>query len=273
MSYNRILKAAVLAGTILCSSAVSNGFAQDADKIVAKVDGVVITAADVKLAMQDIGRSLPQQMSAAQKSRYILNYLIDMQLAARKAEQEKYLENTDFKKKMEYFRRKALMEAYIDNLSSKAIDSQKIQATYDDAAKGHKSEVEVNASHILVKTKPEAEAALKRVRGGEDFAKVAKEVSTDPGSPGGKLGWFTKSKMVPPFAEMAFKTKPGTISEPVQSQFGWHIIKVTERRTKEFPKIDQIRGQIRRYLIRKAQSEAIKSLRGSARIEISGASK
>ena len=143
----------------------------------------------------------------------------------------------------------------------------KVKAAYDEAARGHKPEIEVNASHILVKTRPEAEAALKRVRGGEAFAKVAREISKDPGSPGGKLGWFSKKRMVPPFAEVAFKTAPGAISEPVRTRFGWHIIKVTGRRKTEFPKFEQVRGQIRQYLVRRAQSDAVKALRKKAKIE------
>ncbi len=265
MTFARLAGRMALLSFLTLPAALSGAHA--ADNVLARVNGKEIRSGDAKLAMQDIGRTLPRRMSAAQRSAYTLNYLIDLHLAALKAEQDRLHDSAEFKKKMEYFRRKALMEAYIDAVSRKAVDATKVKAAYDEAAKGHKPETEVNASHILVKTRPEAEAALKRVRGGEDFAKVAREISKDPGSPGGKLGWFTRKRMVPPFAEAAFKTRPGTISEPVQTRFGWHIIKVIAQRKTEFPKFEQVRGQIRQYLIRRAQSEAVKTLRKEAKIE------
>lgn len=235
--------------------------------VIAKVDGAEITDEDVKLALEDIGRTLPPQMQPAQRQAYVINYLIDLRLAARKAEQGDLGKSPEFKRKLEYFRQKALMEAYIDGLTKSALSDQKVQEVYADAAKAHKPEIETKASHILVPTKPEAEAALKRVSSGEDFAKVAKEVSKDPGSPGGSLGWFTKDRMVPSFAEMAFKTDVGKISPPVQSQFGWHIIKVEDRRTSAFPKIEDVKPQIVQFLTRRAQGAAIGDLRKGSKIE------
>ena len=91
--------------------------------------------------------------------------------------------------------------------------------------------------------------------------------SKDPGSEGGDLGWFTKERMVPEFAEAAFKMEPGQISEPVKSQFGWHIIKMEEKRQKSFPPIEQVKPQISNYLVQKAQSEMILKLREAAKVE------
>ncbi|MGE3244851.1 MAG: peptidylprolyl isomerase [Beijerinckiaceae bacterium] len=236
-------------------------------QVVAKVEGVEITKADISLAMEDIGRTLPRQMSADQRTNYVINYLIDMALAAKEAEKEKLQDSAVFKQKVAYFRQKALMETYMDRLTKSAASPAKVEETYREAAKGHKPEAEVKASHILVPTKEEAETALKRLGGGEDFAKLAKEISKDPGSPGGSLGWFAKDKMVPSFAEMAFKTEVGKISPPVQSQFGWHIIKVEGRRVSEFPKLDKVREQIEQYLTRRTQANAIRQLRGAAKIE------
>ncbi len=102
---------------------------------------------------------------------------------------------------------------------------------------------------------------IKRLKAGEDFAKVAKEVSKDTGSDGGDLGWFTKDKMVPEFAEAAFKLEPGTISEPVKSPFGWHVIEVEGKREKTFPPFDEVKDQVSRYVVQKAQSELVTELR------------
>jgi peptidyl-prolyl cis-trans isomerase C len=212
------LKTGFVAASIACLLHFS-GLPAEA-RVLAKVDGIEVTSEEFELALQDIGRTLPQQMPGPQRTAYILNYLIDLKLAAKRAENEQLQKSGNFDKKMAYFRQKAMMELYLDKIAGLASDDTKIKTAYDAAAKDQKTEPEVNAAHILVKTKAEAEAALKRVQGGEDFAKVAKEISKDPGSPGGELGWFTKSRMVPPFAEMAFKTEPGKISAPVQTRFG-----------------------------------------------------
>ena len=123
-------------------------------------------------------------------------------------------------------------------------------------------ESEVRARHILVENEEDATKAAQRVKGGEDFAKVAAEMSKDPGSKteGGDLGWFTKERMVAPFAETAFKLKPGEVSEPVKTQFGWHVIKVEEKRTKPIPGFEEMREQVDQYLTRKAQQDLILKL-------------
>jgi peptidyl-prolyl cis-trans isomerase C len=118
-----------------------------------------------------------------------------------------------------------------------------------------------------VATEDEAKAALKRVKGGEDFGKVATELSKDPGAKGGDLGWFTKDRMVPEFAEAAAKMEPGQVSEPVKTQFGWHIIKLDEKRPKTFPPLDQVKDQVARYVVQKAQSELVMKLREGSKIE------
>jgi peptidyl-prolyl cis-trans isomerase C len=159
------------------------------------------------------------------------------------------------------------MEDLLGKVAKDAASDAAIQKTYDDVAKQQKPEEEVRARHILVESEPDAQAALKRVKGGEDFTKVANEMSKDPGSKGGELGWFTRDRMVPEFAEAAFKMQPGQISDPVKSQFGWHIIQVEERRQKQFPPLDQVRDQVTRYVVQKSQSELILKLREQAKVE------
>jgi peptidyl-prolyl cis-trans isomerase C len=176
-------------------------------------------------------------------------------------------EGSEFAKKVAYYRDKVLMEDLLGKVAKDAASDTAIQKTYDDVAKQQKPEEEVRARHILVETEPDAQAALKRVKAGEDFAKVANEMSKDPGSKGGELGWFTKERMVPEFADAAFKMQPGQISDPVKSQFGWHIIQVEERRQKQFPPLDQVRDQVTRYVVQKSQSELILKLREAAKVE------
>lgn len=254
-----IAAAAFLAASFILTSA-------DA-RTVARVDGVDITDEDLKVAAEDIGGDIPPQLEGAERQAYLLDYVIDMRLVARKAEAEKMAESAEFARKLAYMRDKALMEGMLTKLAREANNDEAVRAVYAEAAKGQGGEQEVRARHILVETEAAARAALKRVRSGEDFGKVADQVSKDPGSRGGELGWFTKDRMVPEFAEAAFKLQPNQISEPVKSQFGWHIIKVEERREKPFPKLEEIREQVERFVVQRAQGEAVVKLREAAKIE------
>ena len=236
-------------------------------KVLAKVDGVDITDDDLKIALDDIGPNLPQQMKPAERQAYVLNFAIDTKLVAREAEKEKLAEGPDFARRLAYYHDKVLMEVLLSNTAKTAATDAALKKTYDDAARNQKPEEEIHARHILVPTEDEAKAALKRVQAGEDFAKVATELSKDPGSEGGDLGYFTKDRMVPEFADAAFKMAVGQVSDPVKTQFGWHIIKLEDKRTKPFPAYDQVKEQIVRYLIQKAQGEMVTKLRAEAKIE------
>ncbi len=236
-------------------------------KVLAKVNGVEITDDDLKIAMDDLGPGIPHQLQGKARDSYVLDFLIDEQLVVQKAQADKLAETPDFAKKMAYLRDKALMETLLGNVAKEAATDAAIKATYDEAAKNQKPETEYHAHHILVASEDEAKKVLARLKGGEDFAKVAGEVSKDPGSKGGDLGWFTKDRMVPEFGDAAAKLKPGELSEPVKSQFGWHIIKLDETRPKTFPPLDQIKDQVARYVVQKAQSDLVMKLRDGAKIE------
>lgn len=236
-------------------------------KVLAKVNGVEITEDDLKLAMDDLAPGIPRQLEGKARESYVLDFLIDEQLVVQKAQTDKLGESPDFARKLAYLRDKALMETLLGNVARTAATDAAIKATYDEAAKNQKPETEFRAHHILVPTEDEAKAALKRVKGGEDFSKVATEVSKDPGSKGGDLGWFTKDRMVPEFGEAVAKLEAGQISDPVKTQFGWHVIKLDEKRPKVFPPLDQVKDQVARYVVQKAQSELVMKLREGAKIE------
>lgn len=236
-------------------------------KVLAKVNGVEITDEDLKLAMDDLAPGIPQQLEGKARETYVLDFLVDEQLVVQKAQADKLAESPEFAKKLAYLRDKALMEILLGNVAKAAATDAAIKATYDEAAKNQKPDTEYRAHHILVPTEDEAKKALARVKGGEDFGKVATEVSKDPGSKGGDLGWFTKDRMVPEFGDAAAKLKPGELSEPVKTQFGWHIIKLDETRPKVFPPLDQVKDQVTRYVVQKAQSELVMKLREAAKIE------
>jgi peptidyl-prolyl cis-trans isomerase C len=235
--------------------------------VLAKVNGKEITDEDLKIAAEDIGANLPPQLEGKAREAYLLDYLIDGELVAQKAASEKLDQDPEFPKKLAYYREKLLMESVLGKLAKDAATDEAMKKTYEEAAAAQKPETEVHARHILVATEDDAQAALKRLKAGEDFAKVAKDVSKDPGSEGGDLGWFTKDRMVPEFADAAFKLDPGQISDPVKSQFGWHIIKVEGKRQKTFPPFDEVKDQVARYVVQKAQSDLIVKLRKDAKIE------
>src|SRR3954462_6901598 len=137
---------------------------------------------------------------------------------------------------------------------------------YADAVKSMSAEEEVHARHILVETEDEAKAVVEQLKGGADFATLAKEKSKDPGAAdGGDLGYFVKGQMVPEFSEVAFKMYPGQISNPVKSQFGWHVIKLEDKRMRAMPEFEKVKDQIATYVARKAQTEFIAQLRESAK--------
>src|ERR1700723_577277 len=237
-------------------------------KVLAKVDGQPITDEDVADAMTDIGPGLPQKLEGAARQKYVLDYLVDLKLAAKKAEADKLTGSPEFERKLAYYREKLAMEQLLSSVGKAATTEEAERKAYDDAAKAEPPQQEIHARHILLPTEEEAKKALARVKGGEDFAKVATELSKDPSGNGGDLGWFTKDRMVPEFSDAAFKLKEGEISEPVKTQFGWHIIKIEGSRTKSFPPFEQVKDQAARYVSQKAEQDAILHLHNAAKIEL-----
>lgn len=248
--------------------AVSPAALAQADKVVAKVNGMSITERDLAYAAEDLGERLAQVPEAKRRDEMI-NYLVDLKLGAKAAADAKIGEGPEFAARVAYLRDKVLLEEYINREAKKTATPEAARKLYDETLKSLPPEEEVNARHILVEDEAQAKAVVERLKKGEDFAKVAGEISKDPGSgkEGGSLGWFSKERMVPEFAEAAFKLDKGQLSEPVKSQFGWHIIRLEDRRTKPQPEFEAVKPQIDQYLERKAQQDIILSLRGNAKVE------
>ncbi|GGH31199.1 peptidylprolyl isomerase [Alsobacter metallidurans] len=262
-----ILAAAALA-LGLSFGAASAQTAAAGDKVVATVDGMKITEKDLDLAADDLGANMPQMPEPAKRD-YLVGYLADLKLGSRAAATAKVDASPDFAARAAYQRDKLLLDEYLSQEAKKAVTDEKMKALYADTVKDLKPEEEVHARHILVEQEADAKAAAERVKKGEDFAKVAAELSKDPGSgkEGGDLGWFSKERMVPEFADAAFKLQPGQVSEPVKSQFGWHVIKLEEKRTKPVPPYDEVKEQISQYLTRKAQTDVVLALRSKGKVE------
>ena len=238
------------------------------DKVVARVNGQPITEADLAVASEDPALSIPGT-EESQKRDILINYVADLKLGAKAADDAKVTSSPDFARRLAYVRDKLLVDEYLEAQVKKAVTPDAARKLYEETSKELKPEDEVRARHILVATEDEAKKAEARIKAGEDFGKVAADMSTDPGSKtdGGELGFFSRDRMVAPFAEAAFKMKPNEISAPVKSQFGWHVIQVEETRTKPVPAFDEMKEQIDQYLTRKAQQEAVLALRSGATIE------
>jgi peptidyl-prolyl cis-trans isomerase C len=237
------------------------------DKVLAKVNGVEIKESDVALAEEELAPSL-QQMDPASRKDNVLGFLIDLQIVAKAAEDKKIENTDDFKKRLSFARKRLMMDSLLAAEGKAATTDEAMKKVYEEAAKQITGEVEVRARHILVETEDEAKAVIEELKKGADFAELAKKKSKDPGaSDGGDLGFFTKDQMVPEFSAIAFTLEPGKISDPVKSQFGWHVIKVEEKRNRQAPPIDQVKGQIETYVTRKAQADYVAKLRETAKVE------
>ncbi|MEA2879809.1 MAG: peptidyl-prolyl cis-trans isomerase [Hyphomicrobiales bacterium] len=240
--------------------------AQD-DPVVARVNGTDIRQSDLTLAEEDLGGNIPQMTPEAKRD-YLITFVGDMMLVAKAAEAKKFGDGDDFKRKLAYARTKLLMEQYLQSEAKGAVNEAAMKKVYDEAIGQMKKEPEVRARHILVETEDEAKAVVAELKKGADFAELAKSKSKDPGSAdGGDLGYFTKDQMVPEFSEVAFKLDKGALSDPVKSQFGWHVIKVEDKRERQPPEYDKVKDQLENFLVRKSQSELITKLRAEGKIE------
>jgi peptidyl-prolyl cis-trans isomerase C len=253
--------------SLLLSASLSTlAFAQ-ADKVVAKVNGVEIKQSDLNAAEEEIGQAA-QGLPEAQKRDFLIGFVTDLLITSKAAESKGLDKSADFIKKMQAARQKLLVEAYLTSEAKAKVNDAELKKLYDDEIKKMKPEEEVRARHILLATEEEAKAAAVRLGKGEDFEKLAKELSKDPGSAdGGDLGYFTRETMVKEFSDVAFVLEKGKVSAPVKSQFGFHLIKVEDKRAKELPAFDAVKTQLQEYLVRKVQSEMITALRAAAKIE------
>ena len=262
-----LVSAAVTACLALVSLGGAPVYAEDANPVLAKVNGSEIRASDVALAEEELGPSLAQ-MDPATKKDNVLSFLIDMKIVAKEAEDKKIADRDDFKSKLAFARNRLLMDNLLAVEGKAAITDENMKKVYEDAAKQITGEQEVHARHILVETEDQAKKIEDELKKGADFAELAKKKSKDPGaSDGGDLGFFTKDQMVPEFSAAAFALEPGKISDPVKTQFGWHIIKVEEKRTRQAPAFEQVKPQIETYVTRKAQADYVAKLRQTAKVE------
>ena len=255
------------------SLAMLGGLQAQEDKVVATVNGQQITEQDLKAAVTDLDPQLAR-LPAEQQRAAALSALIELRLMAGEAGARGLDKNPEFQRRLAMLNQRALHAEVIDQEVAKKITDEEVRARYDQEIAATPAENEVKARHILVKTKEEAEAIIKKLDGGGDFEKIANEKTEDPSgkTSGGDLGYFGAGQMVPEFEKAAFALEPGSYTkEPVQSQFGWHVIKVEDKRAKQPPAFDEVKDQFRNVVLREKYYALVKQLRDAATVDIADA--
>ena len=244
--------------------------APDPEKVLATIDGKPITEADLALAQASVDQQYAQ-LPPEQRRAAAFMAIMEIRLLADKAVAQGLDKDPDFQRRMAFLESRALHSELIDKDVGAKITDQEVRARYDKQLADTPPVNEVKARHILVKSKEEADAIVKELDGGAGFEKLANEHTTDPSgkTTGGDLGYFAPGQMVPEFEKAAFALNVGQYTkEPVQSQFGWHIIKVEDKRAQQPPAFDTIKDEIRNLVFREKYFAMVGDLRKAAKVDV-----
>ena len=252
------LRNLIVAGAFALSASALVAPAQA--QVVAKVGDREITAADVDQAAKDLAQQFANVPEAERRAR-VLESLIDFNALSILAEQEGLDNDDELKRRLALLRARALHNDYFIKKVQPTVTEEMVRARYEKEIAGLTPEQQLKARHILVKTEDEAKAIIAELEGGADFAELAKTKSTGPSGPrGGDLGTFGKGQMVPAFETAAFALEKGAFSkEPVQTQFGFHVILVEDKIDQPLPTFEQSQQQLRQVLLSEAYAEAVKA--------------
>lgn len=257
---------AVLLAVLLAASLPLSVQAQDkgADTVVATVNGTPITLGEM-IVMKQAASQDPQMAEMGDGALYeiMLDQLIQ-QTAVADAGQE----NAGVRAQLEIQRRNTLAAAAITEVTKNQPTDEEIQAAYDKLVAAEEPATEYSAAHILVDTEEKAREIKAQLDGGADFGTLAEQSSTGPSGPNkGDLGWFSADQMVKPFADAVSAMEKGQISDPVQTEFGWHVIKLNDTRLREAPALDEVRDQISQMVLRDKVQAEIERLTSEATVE------
>ncbi|PPR12195.1 MAG: putative peptidyl-prolyl cis-trans isomerase [Alphaproteobacteria bacterium MarineAlpha11_Bin1] len=244
------------------------GTGSGSDPVVATVDGANIFRSDVYAARTQ----LPEQYRELPMDQVFLplvNQLVRSKLLVAKAREENLHESAAYQDRLRLIKDRLLEEALLAKVINARLTDKMLRAKYEDAFENLPSKEEIRARHILVKTESEAKLLVKKLDGGADFAKLAFDNSIGPSkSQGGDLKYFGRGQMVPPFEKAAFALRKGEYTKvPVQSPFGWHVIKIEDKRQSKPPTFEEIRGKLRQDLTQKIITELVDGLIKNAKIE------
>ena len=236
--------------------------------IVANVNNEDISLETMIHAMNELP---PEIQSQPFMSYYedLLERVIDIKLFAQEGKKMKLDEEPSVRAAIDFVIEKVLMQAFLSKYVQENIKEENIKASYNNFIADETSREEIKASHILMDTESEAIDVINMLNNGDDFAELAKNKSTGPSGPsGGDLGWFKRGQMVPPFEKAAFSLNKNEITQiPVQTQFGWHVIKIFDKRIPEAPSYESMKNKLIQDLERKIVSKKIQDLRNDALIE------
>jgi peptidyl-prolyl cis-trans isomerase C len=267
MKPHQILRNCILSAVLTTPFILNAALAQD--NVVARVGDKAITTEDVALAEADFGQQLAQ-VDPSRRQSLLINMLVDMELLANAAREAGLDQSDTFKHRLEYLRSRALRNAYVEEKFLNSITDEEIEAEYQEQIKNFEPTEEARARHILVASKEEAEAIIKELDSGTDFATLARQKSTGPSGPnGGDLGYFGKGRMVPEFEQAAFALEKGGYSkEPVQTQFGWHVIMLEDKRMTSPPPVAEVSDQIRQVVMRNKYEALMEDLKAKTPVEV-----
>ncbi len=254
------------APALIASAAAQEEQTDSGQALIATVDEKEITQNDVSAFIA----SLPPQTQQLPRERLlplVIQELINTKILVKLARREGLHEGSEFKRQIDSATEQILRQIFLEQLSESALSDAAIQNYYDENIVSVEGDVEVRARHILLETEEDAQAVVEDLKGGADFEQLARDRSTGPSArAGGDLGYFARESMVAPFAEAAFAMDIGEVSEPVQTQFGWHVIKVEDRREVAPPPLDEVRDEVSRQLFREAVDSAISGEREKSEI-------
>jgi peptidyl-prolyl cis-trans isomerase C len=247
---------------VFCASAAN------AANPVARVNGSDITEAELAFAEAEVGAEIAG-LPVESRRRVLVEYLVEAHLFAEAANKNQLGTGKDFDDRLAYYKLRALRDTFYEKKIREAVTEAQAKAAYEEQIAKLTPEPEVRARHILVKTEQEAKDLVKQLKGGADFTELAKKSSDGPSAQtGGDLGYFSRGQMVKPFEDAAFALQKGQVSEPVQTEFGWHVIKVEDKRNRPLPSFEEVKDQLLASLIQNKLKTVVQDLRGTAKVEI-----
>ncbi|GKX35550.1 MAG: peptidylprolyl isomerase [Rhizobiaceae bacterium MnEN-MB40S] len=252
--------------------AVAAGAQEPQDRVIATVGGEPVYESELVFAEGDLDPQfarLPEQ----QRRAAALSALIDIKVMADQAEKAGLAEGDAFERRMQFLRDRTLHNEFFRKEVIEGLSEADVRARYEKEIAAQPGEQEVKARHILVDSEEQAKAIIAELEAGADFEALAKEKSTGPSGPqGGDLGYFTRGRMVPEFEEAAFALEPDDFTrEPVKTQFGWHVIKVEDKRDAAPPAFEEVVEQIQRVLLQEQYMALLDRAREGVEIDVQDA--
>ncbi len=266
--YKVLVVCALFLAAPLAGAQEKKATADKPSTVVARVNGYEITAKEVELAGEDVAAQLKD---VPPKMRYplLVQYLIERHLLAQQALKEGLANSEEYKRRLRFYQYKALRDAYFFKKIKPRVTPEKVKEVYERETKKVKPVVRVRARHILVSTKEEAEKILKELKKGAKFEDLARKYSKDGSKEfGGDLGYFTYDEMVPEFSKVAFSLKVGEVSKPVKTEYGWHIIKVEDRKKIGPRPLKEVAPGIEALLLRQEVQKEVAALGKKGKIEL-----